>query len=79
MKPPSGLARRKGGCALTRGLRSAVSEHLLRRGGPRGIGEAAFPPGETISRPNMAFSCCVAERGGYQPSSGLRGGSIGES
>ena len=68
MKPPSGNARRKGGCAFTRGCRSATLVHFVNCGtGPLLPGSCCAAEcevgGERTSRPKTAFSCAVAECG----------------
>lgn len=69
MKPPSGCARRNGGCALILGCRSAVLTHFSNLGtGPRPMGGSCgglglVVLGERASRLYTAFSCAVADCG----------------
>jgi hypothetical protein len=70
MNPPSGFARRNGGCALILGCRSAVLLHVSNCGtGPRPIegncGGLGFVDvrGDRWSLLYTAFSCAVADCG----------------
>lgn len=63
---------------MTLGRSSAVSATFEKRGGARETGDCeGAMPGESTSLPKTALSCWVADRGGCQPSPGLRGGSRG--
>lgn len=68
MNPPSGLALRKAGCALTFGCRSDRDRIFVNSGtGPLPGGPCADwgtgRRGDFASLPNTAFSCWVAEVG----------------
>jgi hypothetical protein len=70
MKPPSGFARRNGGCVLILGCNSAVFVHFSNLGtGPRPIGGSwggfgfVDVRGDRASLLYTAFNCCVADCG----------------